>query len=435
MISVKSEFLRTMPALLILCFIIAACEPAEDGRQVLRQVTVNGHSVTEINLHAIPDDVSRIGLSDLFADVEIIPLDSDPEALIKNATIHFADDFFLLGTQTAGAARLLRFDYEGNYLNTIGSEGRGPGEHYGYLITTLKYNPDFSKVLVSWGSFQHQFFRPDGTYLGEVQLPVRLLDNISFWADDEYFSYGTTAGRPRLPSDSVKVVFYKSDGTITKLIKRTNYPPENTTAYTPFGNASLFTFNGKKKIYFPGDHTIYRIENSHLVPAGVISHDANVLPYNALTSPDEIVGSYRLEILAETERNWFIKKSIFTEANFREYEDEPGRWGGSFDTKEQLIVIDKKTKKGSIYTFTDDLLFIFPEKMLNRSLPWHDWQEGFGAYMALSPGIILKLQESSEKRDERSPEVARKLEVLDGITMRDNFVVFIFRIKEAVEIN
>ncbi len=430
----KKNILLTILFLIVL----TACNPGANNRHdpVLQQITINGYAVTAINLKAIPDEVTKIGLSEFFAELEVIPLDSATEALITNSTIYFADDFFLLGTQTTGgSAHLLRFDYEGNYLNTIGSEGRGPGEHFGYLITTLKYNPILNTVLVSWGSFENQLFRPDGTFLSTIQVPVELMSNISILVKDKYFSYGSTTSRPRMLNDSVKVVFYKSDGTITKIIKRTNYPPENTTAYTPFGNASLFTYNDEKKIYFPGDHTIYRVENHNLMPVAVIRHDENILPFNKLTTPEEIIGSYQLEILAETERNWFIKKSIYTEANFREFENEPGQWGGSFDTKERLIVIDKKTNKGKIYSFTDDLLYIFPDKFVNKSLPWQGWQKGFGAYMTVSPGGFLNAQKVSEQLDKRSPEVVRKLEVLDGISANDNHILFIFRFQEAVEIN
>lgn len=430
----RINLIQSLPLLLIACFVIASCDPAENGQSVLQQININDHSVTEINLEAIPNDVTQIGLSEFFAGFEAIPLDSRPEALIENATIYFAEDFFLLGTQNfPGPARLLRFDYKGNYLNTIGSEGRGPGEHHGYLITTLKFNSILNKVLVGWGVFEHQLFRPDGTFLGQIQMPIKLLDNISFWSDDEYFSYGSTTSRALLPRDSVKVVFFKSDGAITKLIQRTNYPPENTTAYTPYGNASLFTYNGKKKIYFPGDHTIYRIdENRDLVPAGIIRPGENILPFNELTSPEDIIGSYSLEILAETDRNWFIKKSIYTEANLQEFENEPGRWGGSFDTKERIIVIDKETNKGKIFKFVDDLLYILPEQFSNIILPW---QAGFGAYIALSPRMFLKAQEASKQLDRRRPEVKQKLEVLKGITPNDNFILFIFRFRDKIEIN
>ena len=327
----------------------------------------------------------------------------------------------------------MRFDYEGNYLNAIGREGGGPGEHKGPYISTLEFYEDANTVLVDWGGLENrQLFRPDGTHLRDIKMPMRLLSNIIRAAENEWFSYGSTTGRPRLPRDSVRGVFYSSDGKITKRIERANYPPENTTAYTPSGKASLFSLDGVQKIYFPGDHTIYRIENRELIPETVIRPGENILPFNELTTPDAIVGSYSLEILSETDRNWFIKKSVYTEADFKEFENQPGRWGGRFDTREELLVIDKQTNKGRTYKFTDDLMYMLPEQFSQNVLPW---QEGFGAYLALSPNIYLKFEKESENVYKRSPKVVRKLEVLNDISMDDNFIVFTFDFREEIEIN
>lgn len=426
--------LRSVPLLLIAGLGFTACAPDTTDQPVLQKTTLNSHPVTEIDIGAIPDEVTQIGFSDFFADFNVIRLESSVEALASNATIQFADDFILLGTQHfPGAARLLRFNYEGNYLNTIGREGEGPGEHRGQYISTLEFYKESNTVLVSWGALENrQLFRPDGTHLRDIKVPMRLLENIARWSEDEWFSYGSTTGRSRYPRDSVKIVFYTSDGEITKRINRTNYPPRNTTEYTPTGSASLFSVGGTRKIYFPGDHTIYRIEDRELVPEAVIRPGENIVPFNELTAPDNIIGSYSLKILSETDRNWFIKKSIYTEADFEEFENQPGRWGGRYDTREQLLVIDKETNKGKMYAFTDDLLYIFPDELSKNILPW---QEGYGAYIALSPDMYIKFTEASKKLDQRSPEVARKLEVVDGISMDDNFIIFIFRFREEIEIN
>lgn len=412
--------------------ILTACSSNNSSNAILQETTVDGATVTEINIDAIPSETEEIGLSEFFADLEVIRLESSEEALVMNTTIDFTDDFFLLGTQTSQAARLLRFDYEGNYLNTIGAEGGGPGEHRGQMITTLKYYQADNTVLVDWGGLERsQLFQPDGTHLQDIEIPVQLLGNINRWDEDEWFSYGNSTGRPLHPSDSVKMVFYATDGTITKQIDRSNYPPDNTTDYTPSGQPSLFTFQGTPKIYFPGDHTIYRIENKELIPDAVIQPGENILPFNELTSPDNIVGSYDLEILSETERNWFIKKRIYTEADFKEFENRPGQWGGRFDTREELIVIDKQTNKGRTYTFTDDMLQMFPEQ-LSENIP--PWEEGVGAYAALSPDIYLKMKKASENSDQISPEVTQELEKLEGITMDDNYIIFKFNFKDEIVI-
>lgn len=251
-------------------------------------------------------------------------------------------------------------------------------------------------------------------------------------SEDTWFSFGNTAGRPRGPRDSLKAAFFSGEGTLERRIERTSYPPENSSEYTPSGSASLYSSGGERKIYFPEDHTIYRVAGQELVPEAVIRPGENGTPFNELTSPENIVGTHRLEILSETDRNWFIKKMIYTEADFEESQNQPGRWGGRFETREELLVIDKETARGRAYTFTDDLLYMLPEIFSQNLLPW---QENFGAYMVLSPDLFLKFQEESEMLDRRSPEVKRELEKLNGLTADDNFIIFAFPFREEIAID
>ena len=130
---------RTFAVLLFSVTILTACSSNDTSDAILQEATVDGATITEINIDAVPSNPEKIGLSEFFDGLEIIRLESSEEALVMNTRLDFADNFFLLGTQTSQAARLLRFDYEGNYLNTIGAEGGGPGEHQGSLITTLEY--------------------------------------------------------------------------------------------------------------------------------------------------------------------------------------------------------------------------------------------------------------------------------------------------------
>ena len=429
------NFIATIHLLVILGINIPACTPGKStDPPLLQETTIDNHTVTEINIEAIPNEVTQVGLSEFFKDFDVIRLESSREALAANATLHFADGFFLLGTQNfPGAARLLRFDYEGNYLNTIGQEGGGPGEHRGQYVRTLEYYKDINTVLVDWGGFGNpQHFHPDGTHLGDIRMPMQLMSNIARWAENEWFTYGHTTDRPRYPRDSLKIAFFSSDGEIISRTNRTTYPPTNSTEFTPYGDASLFTFKGDQKIYFPEDHTIYHIDSRKLIPDAVIRPGKDILSFNQLTDPEDIIGKHDLEILSETDRNWFIKKSIYTEADFKEFKKEPGRWGGMYETEDQLIVIDKETNKGKIYKFKDDLFYILPEEFSKSMLPW---QEGFGAYLPLSANRYLRFKKASKKLDHRSEEVSRKLEVLDDLSKNDNFVIFTFSFQQEVEIN
>jgi hypothetical protein len=93
------HYFRKALVLLIAGFLVAACSSGSTDQTVLQEATANGHSVTEINIDAIPDEVTEIGLSEFFTDFDVIRLESSTEALVENTTIYFADNFFLLGNQ------------------------------------------------------------------------------------------------------------------------------------------------------------------------------------------------------------------------------------------------------------------------------------------------------------------------------------------------
>ncbi|MDZ7773158.1 MAG: 6-bladed beta-propeller [Balneolaceae bacterium] len=411
---------------LLAALLLTGCSSGAPDGPVLSETTVDGRTVTEINLDAIPEEPVEMGLSEFFEGMNVIRLESDPDALAMNAQLYFADDFILLGTQGSEAARLLRFDYQGNYLNEIGAAGQGPGEHSGNMINNLAYYEDDNTVLADFGALGEpaQLFRPDGTFLDVVRWPYRLMSNIQRLSADTYFSYEGTAGRPRYPRDSLKIVFYESDGTVTRRIDRSVYPPENTTEYTPYGSASSVTYNGEHKIYYPEDHTIYRVGDGELIPDAVIRPGENIRPYNKLMSPEEVEGTYDLELLSETDRYWLIKKSTINEVEIQEFTNQPGRYSTRIsDSQEELLVIDKETGEGRAVVFTDDLLHMLPE-MFSKRLP--PWQEGYGAYLAMSADIYLKFLRESERIDRRTPEVQEKLQVLDDLEPEDNYVIFRF---------
>lgn len=437
MLPIYANFVR--PALLLTLTIVAgislsACSSGVPDGPAFGETTIEGNTVTEINIDAIPQEPTEIGLSEFFDGINVIRLESTQEALTMNTmAMFFAENFILLGTQTSGAARLLRFDYEGSYLNSIGGEGGGPGEHRSSYIMDVQYYEDDNVVLADWASQEpKQLFRPDGTYLGVIRMPFRLMSNINRLSENEWFSHEGTAGRPQYRRDSLKIVFFDRNGNVNRRVDRTIYPPENSTQYTPTGSSSSITYNGVHKIYFPEDHTIYRVEGQELVPDAVIRPGEKVLPYNELVDPANLVGRHSLKLLSETDRNWFLEKMVFTEVDAKEWDDQPGRWSMRFSARAELLVIDKRTGKGQAYTFADDLLHILPEAFSNQ-LP--NWQAGFGAYLSLPAGAYLELTDQSNRIDRQSPVVREKLEVLDDLTPEDNYIIFHFPFRDEIVIN
>jgi hypothetical protein len=65
------------------------------------------------------------------------------------------------------------------------------------------------------------------------------------------------------------------------------------------------------------------------------------LPFNKILSQEEMIGKYRICILAETKDNWFIEKSVIKSVEIKQY--RANRWSGHVDEESIIIIVDKKS--------------------------------------------------------------------------------------------
>ncbi len=422
-----------LPLLLTICILLCySCKDTENA--VLDEIPFQGRTITEINLDNIPPEVREYKLSELFSDFQTIPLETRPECMIGNTEIKFSKDFIFVGTQNVpGASKLYRFSKNGSFINEYGNEGRGPGEHTDYMPALVTPIEEDSLLLASWrGSNENsQIFSFNGSFKGEVVQPIALLGNIYQWSNDEWFSIGNCSGRPVYQRDSCKIIFYNNDGKILKIIPRLEYPNSKTDDYIPSGGSpSMYRYNNEWKTCIPGIDTIFKIIDKTLIPTEILNRGKNGIPYNTTMAPEQLPGKFDLVILAETENNIFIKKNVVQSAEINQY--KPGQWGSIITNESQLIIIDKKSRKGTYAKLIDDTFQFLPDDFLFSRLQWTANPRVFISIQAMD---YLKALKEPKPIDGLTKEALGYREILKGITENSNPIILTFSLKDRIRID
>ena len=419
-------------ALIVTVFLLlSSCKEPETN--VLREVPFQEGKITEINIENIPAEVRELKFSEVFTDFEVITLETRKECAIGNTKIQFSKDFIFVGTQNSpGAAKLYRFDNKGQFINEIGKEGRGPGEHSGYLVSQVLPFEEDNTILVNWrGGDNPQLFDFAGTFRGEIHQPIELLGDIHKLSDNEWFSTGSCAGIPNYSRDSLKIVFYNKDGGITKTIPRIEFPNKGSNNFTPpGGKKSIYKFNNQWRVYIPGDDTIYTIINKRIVPGEVFVRGKNGMPYNSSISPSDLPGKFDLEILAETDNNLFVQKYIIKEAEVKEW--KPGQWEQVIKPEFQLIIVDKKSKKAAYVKLINDVFEFLPEEYIVRRL---NWQNNNRVFLSLQAINYLKMVKDSISVNSQTRDQTKLSENLKRITVDSNPIILSLILKDRIRID
>lgn len=421
------------PAFLTICILLmSSCKDKENS--VLRDISFHDRKITEINLDNIPTEVREYKLSELFSDFQTIPLETRPECVIGNTEIQFSKNFIFVGTQHfPGASKLYRFSKNGIFINELGKEGRGPGEHEGYIPGQVIVFEEDSLLLVNWqgNDDNSQIFNFNGSFKGEVVPPMELLSDIYKWSEKEWFSFGNCAGRSEFQRDSCKLVFYNDQGKILKIIPRLKYPNTKTEDFTPYGGFhSIYKYDNQWKIYIPGVDTIFKIVDKDLIPTEILIRGKNGMAYNSIMAPEELNGKFDLKILAETDNNLFMQKQIIKSVKTNQY--KPGKWTVAIVPEYQLIIIDKKSRKATYAKLLDDIFQFLPDEFLNLRLKW---QGNLRVCFSVQAIDYLKAIKESKPANSQQKETMIKPDKLKDITENSNPIILAFTLNNRIRIN
>jgi hypothetical protein len=413
--------------------ILASCR--ETGSDVMRDVRFNGSTLTEIYIDNIPPEVVSMNLSDIFTDFSIVPLETSENCLIgaynKKVKITAENIFFGFFVMDQSAV-LFRFDKEGNFINKIGSGGRGPGEHGGYDVQTIIADEENERVTVEWFGLLNEgpmTYTYDGAWIESIKQPMILLGGFYEWSAGEWFSRGNATGKPEFPRDSVLIIFYNKQGEITGKIPRTVYPETNSDGYTPSSSLSVHKSQGSFKIFSSESDTVYRLTRESLIASEVINRGKDAMPYNRIVDPQSILGKYDINIIAETKSNYILQKRVVTKADISEY--RPGRWGGSFEADYFTLVADKKRRSVGSVKIKDDVFGIIPDKFEMNLFRYLDENRVSFPVDAIR---FLKMAEDAGVDLETLAALSTNPERIKSLTAESNPVILTFTLKDYIKI-
>ncbi len=297
---------RIYASLLVVTLMFAACSPSIDS--VGEYVEVDGKKIPLLNIGLIEEDPTIIGLSSIFEDVEIIPLETDKKCMIQNWMTGLSPNSLYLATQTGGIGpvRLMEFDFEGKYLRDFGGGGKGPGEHTGYYLNDIKYYEEPNVVLADFNGYpmENQLFTPEAEFLGEIKNSFDLGSGMGMINENLFFTLGVIYGKPNYRRDSVLLEWHDKNGKPIKSIERTTYPAPNNTGFSPFGwGKSLYRYDDGWRMYSPGNDTIYQIAGLEIDPIGIIKLGEQGVQLNETIDPKQVIGRYSVQVFAENDEN------------------------------------------------------------------------------------------------------------------------------------
>ena len=351
------------PILICLLAIAITASCRNTGNDAVTEVPFKGSTLTEIHIDNIPKEVVEMNLSDFCTGFRIIPLETNDKCLIggfnKRAAIT-ENNIFIGFLRETSPTELLRFDSNGNFINSIGKGGRGPGEHTGNETWYIFPDDDKEIVSVDWDMDEVMTYKYDGTFLSRFAYPEILLNGVYKWGDNEWFSSGSETSHPEYARDSLLLIFYNNEGKITGKYPRTRYPSGRSDKYTPYGSINIHTFNDIFKVLFTLSDTMYQITKEKLIPTEVIFRGADGMPYQRkFDDPLATIGKHHIIPVAETDSYYLFTMAVLTEAQMTEY--RPGQWGGIVDFDYKTILIEKKGKKAAYIKLTDDVFGFLPD--------------------------------------------------------------------------
>jgi len=140
--------------LLLVYFVFTSCDSKNNRIEIIEIDIENFHEVS---------------FFDIFSNVEIIPLETNEQSLIKDITkvAFYENKYFILDY---GKGEILIFDTQGNFLNKISDKGQGPNQ---YLIVN-DFDIDYSRdVLTFLSPVNNSMYEYDlkGNFRTKYKLP------------------------------------------------------------------------------------------------------------------------------------------------------------------------------------------------------------------------------------------------------------------------
>jgi hypothetical protein len=307
-------------------------------------------------------------LSEIATDIQYIPLETSPEALMRFVTyLKTANNKFYINT----VREILCFDKSGKFLYKLDQQGRGPNEYI--YLSDYDIRPEKNLMIVLTRGKLYFYNETDSGFILQKQLDLKMQPQYSDFypgQDNILLSFTAAAGENKYQS-----VCITPEG--DTLFKRPNY--------------YRFTRNSKVQMGFSTDNIInkndeiMRIKGFLTDTMFTINRDYKFIPYMVLNTggksiktdflanvppPDMSSGTspaatfLLISEILEVERYLFYKYSFQKTVNWRLFDknsDQTYRFDGKSLLKDDisggLNIEPKFVSDGLIYSWTDALSF------------------------------------------------------------------------------
>lgn len=195
-------------------------------------------------------DITNVSIHDCFERIEIIPLETTQDALIRyiRKIIHNDNHYFVIDYNK----NVYKISEEGEFLNEIGRFGRGPGEHLDVVDIQINEYTSNLELLIPMGKID--IFSIDGEYLESLNLDTYAHDFIIINEDLILLHF--------LVGDYKLKFFSRSEGRVIAQ----EYPmSEEINKRMPVGDTDpLWKRDGNAYFHFPFSNEIFQIDGFKL---------------------------------------------------------------------------------------------------------------------------------------------------------------------------
>lgn len=374
-----------------------------------------------INMEEGLNTNSEIKLSEIADSIKYVVLAKDKKVLIGSPwkLQMTGNEIYMISE-----GLVMRFDFNGNFLNSFGNIGRGPEEYLNGSIYSI--SPANDKLLILRSMMQdYLLYKPNGEYIGKNEISysrnlinfVNLSDSAflyTFWFHGAFMKGDVLSGMSYIAG------IFNPAGKPLKVIehplKKLKVPKEDISRV--LSQPPNFTFFDNRVVLAPVGDTIYEIDRNSIIPGFIINWGA--LPHN-----------HTLEDL------YFKQTDIFNKVvNFNQV----------FETSTKAYF--------SIYKKTDDFILEYDKTTgLARSMKTYEDQRGlindldggasfFPAWTNREGDIWISYNDANEFKEKQSdeflskstaifPQMKEKLRTLvKGLKPDDNPVLKIVYLKK-----
>lgn len=232
----------------------------------------------DINEKQTITDVKLTSLG--FVDIEYIPLETNDQCILPGVNrgmmegIITGDNYFL----TFLLNKIYMFRYDGSFVNTIGTIGRGPNEFIVFHDIDIDPKNQYIYLVSGWDK-RFFVYSETGEFIRTFTSP---LNTTEFkFTEDGIFCYSVNT----FANIDTSYSLIDSDGRVLKSFQN-KYPWTKGGGTVAFNENLFYRFNNqlfKKEAY---SDTIYTLENMNFKPHLIIKHGNRLLTPEARTGGD-----------------------------------------------------------------------------------------------------------------------------------------------------